>query len=49
MLKLPKCQNNNLKKLEDSKPRIIEIIEIYIYIYDYSRYTQKRNIREICC
>ena len=27
MLKPLKCQNNNLKKLEDSKLRIIEIIE----------------------
>ena len=26
-LKLTKCQKNNLKKLEDSKPRIIETIE----------------------
>ena len=45
MLKLLKCQKNNFKKLEDSKPRIIETIE---KIYDYSHYTQKRNIREIC-
>ena len=27
MLKHLKCQKNNLKKLKDSKPRIIEIIE----------------------
>ena len=33
------------KKLEDSKPRIIETIE---KIYDYSHYTQKRYIRERC-
>ena len=26
-LKLTKCQKNNLKNLEDSKPRIIETIE----------------------
>ena len=45
MLKLQKCQKNNFKKLEDSKPRIIETIE---KVYDYSHYIQKRNIRERC-
>ena len=45
MLKILKCQKNNLKKLEDSKPRIIETIE---KIYDYGHYTQKRNSRERC-
>ena len=45
MLKILKCQKNNIKKLEDSKPRIIETIE---KIYDYGHYTQKRNSRERC-
>ena len=45
MLKLLKCKKNNLKKLEDSKPRIIETIE---KLYDYNHYTQKINIRERC-
>ena len=46
MLKLLKCQKNNFKKLEDSKPRIIKTIAKKIY--DYNHYTQKRNIRERC-
>ena len=38
--------NNNFKKLEDSKPRIIETIG---KIYDNNHYTQKKNIRERYC
>ena len=38
--------NNNFKKLEDSKPRIIETIG---EIYDNNHYTQKKNIRERYC
>ena len=41
MLKRLKCQKNNLKKLEDSKPRIIEIIE---NIYMTTVITHKREI-----
>ena len=44
MLKLTIYQKNNFKKLEDSKPTIIETIE---KIYDYSHYTQGKYKRKM--
>ena len=44
MLKLTIYQKNNFKKLEDSKPRIIETIE---KIYDYSHDTQGKYKRQM--
>ena len=45
MLKLLKCQKNNFKKLEDSKPRIIETMEKNIWLQ--SLHTKEKYKRKV--